>query len=118
MKPRQPSLFDHDPIPVEPQTRGLVRRTDPDTSRDAADLANVSGRAAAVAEIMKDGKPRIDEEIHSAMDAKGPIYTRTSICHGRKTLLDLGFLVLTGQTRETVSGRQSREYVWSKEELT
>jgi len=93
--------------PVPP----LFRTTDPATSKAAAKQADVTGRAKAVADVMRDGVPRTDEQIAAAMAERGLTYSHTSACHGRLSLCRDGLLVQAG-TATTAHGRQSIVWQW------
>jgi len=89
----------------------LWRATDPETSKAAAALADTKGRGKAVADIMRDGQPRTDEQIHAAMLERGLSYSLTSACHGRLSLCRDGLIVQVG-TAETAHGRRSIVWKW------
>ena len=85
----------------------------PKTSRAAAAAADVTGRAAAVAAVMRDGTPRTDEQIHEAMVAAGHPYTDTSARHGRLTLAKDGLIVKVGVVASQ-HGRQMMVWQWKE----
>lgn len=98
---------------MENESTGLARASDPATSASAAREASVrlAKRASEVLHVMADGKPRIDEEIHAAMLARGYRVEMSSARHGRKVLQDRGIVVKTGVLRRTRYDRDSIEWV-------
>lgn len=92
----------------------FVRPSDPETSQITGQKAlEYSPKIQRyVADLMDDGKPRIDEEICVELNAQGKPHTADAFRHGRKALAERGLLVETGRTRPTVRGRElSREWV-------
>lgn len=92
-----PTLFD----------RPTHRRSDPETSRRAARVSR-SRAAGIVFEIMRDGIPRIDEEIHAAAADAGHKITADRIRHGRLELVDIGVLEQDGEVATSVGARSRR----------
>lgn len=105
------------PAAVPPPVNRFVRPADPETSLESARrAAKASPQAtAAVRQVMRDGIPRIDEEIRLACQRPGIDYTASlaTIQHGRLALSSAGFLVETGETRRTTNGMPSRVWVWA-----
>lgn len=83
----------------------MARRDDPDTSHEAAKRANPE-RARRVADLLKDGIPRTDEQIAEAAQL-----TISSACHGRLVLERAGKLELVGKTT-TSNGGRARMWKW------
>lgn len=99
-------------LPSRPGTETLARRSDPETSVEAAcKAARASKKAmAAVRKVMSDGVPRIDEEIWAACRAAGYISSFDAVRHGRRALSEARVILDTGERRNTESGAASR--VW------
>lgn len=92
----------------------LRRTTDPSTSTEAACQATRASLAAAnaVARILADGIPRIDEEIWEDCRRAGYCKSLATIQRGRLALFEAGYIVETGQVRPTSLGGSSREWVY------
>jgi hypothetical protein len=67
---------------------------------------------AAVAQLMNDGRERIDYEIWQDCRANGYISSFATVRHGRLVFSDTKLLVETGETRPTPDGLPSR--VWCR----
>ena len=91
-----------------------ARATDPDTSREAARAAKdkISPSMDWVSRVMRDGTPRIDEEIHIAAVSMGCPLGPTRTRHGRNDLVKLGRIEATGKKRRTSTNTNSKEWVW------
>lgn len=91
------------------------RATDPRTSVEAARVAAKASIEAmrAVECIMRDCRPRIDEEIWVDCRSAGYLKAPETIRHGRLALSESGILRETGVTRKTPRGLPSREWVLS-----
>lgn len=103
-----PTLFDLEPV-------ATARRTDPETSREAArSVQNIAQAQEDVLALLKRG-PATDEELKArhdsavslgAMKRQSPSGLRTR----RAELVERGLIVSDGRTRRTTAGRNS--LVW------
>jgi len=98
----------------------LTRKRDPHTSLYAAQQASKASTVAImkVAEIMMDGKARIDEEMWSECWHKGYQRSQDTIEHARLAMSDVGLLLFTGNLRKTQFKKGGREWIWSGAEGT
>jgi hypothetical protein len=89
------------------------RQEDTSTSIQAAAKVRKTSEAsiAAVRDLMRDGVPRIDQEIENGCRQRGHCKSLSSAQHGRLVLQEVGILVKTGVKRNTKDGSPSNEWV-------
>jgi hypothetical protein len=88
------------------EAKKLVRKNDPDTSRESATLVDSGRLEGMVYEAIKKfgDKGCISDQIR----AMYPNYPYSSITARYRALLDKGFIVDTGERRQGQSGRSQR----------
>lgn len=88
-----------------------VRRNDPDTSHEAADLSDTDNSIGAVLDTLRQYGPKADHELHSLMESLGYFYTPERIRTARAALTRLEKVHHNGEFRLTP--RQRRTRVWA-----
>jgi hypothetical protein len=87
-----------------------VRRFDPETSHEAADLSDVNRSIGAVLDTLEQYGPKADHELHGLMEGLGYPYTPERVRTARKSLEKRGRVEFAGFWRLTPRGRRTR--VW------
>jgi hypothetical protein len=88
-----------------------VRRSDPETSHEAADTSDVEASIGAVLDTLAQYGPMSDSVLHFLMVSLGYRYTDTRVRTARAALVKLGKVEHTGVYGQTVSGRRTR--IWA-----
>ncbi len=91
----------------------LVRKSDPETSLDAAVKALRASKEAVVKvrEAFATGRDMTDEEVWKFVRTCGYLRSQSVIRHARKALVDAGVIVDSGERRPTQDGGKS--IVWT-----
>jgi len=88
-----------------------ARRTDPETSHEAAaSVTNLTSKQAAVLEILRNGGPMCDEQIFDALWDSGFKMSPSGARTRRSELVDRGLVEFSGDYLTLKTGRRSR--VW------
>jgi hypothetical protein len=88
-----------------------VRRSDPETSHEAADLADTGNSIGAVLDTLAQYGPMADHELVAHMESLGYFYTPERIRTARKALEKLARVAHTGDFHMTPRNRRTR--VWA-----
>lgn len=88
-----------------------VRRTDPETSHEAADLNDVNASIGAVLDTLTQYGPLADHELHTLMESLGYRYTAERVRTARAALVQKVRVEFTGDHRMTPRNRRTR--VWA-----
>jgi hypothetical protein len=88
-----------------------ARRTDPETSHEAADLNDVNASIGAVLDTLTQYGPLADHELHTLMESLGYPYTPERVRTARAALVQRARVVHTGDYRMTPRNRRTR--VWA-----
>lgn len=93
------------------RARAHARRTDPETSHEAAEsVTNLTSKQAAVLEMLKNSGPMCDEQIFDALWDAGFKMSPSGARTRRDELVGQGLLEFSGRYVTLRSGRRSR--VW------
>jgi hypothetical protein len=88
-----------------------VRRSDPETSHEAADVTNVEASIGAVLDTLTQYGPHCDWRLHDLMLGLGYNYTPERVRTARAALRDRGLVRATGNSDVTPTGR--RTTIWA-----
>lgn len=88
-----------------------VRRSDPETSHEAADLSDTSNSIGAVLDTLRQYGPLADHELSALMESLGYFYTPERVRTARCALEKVRKVEHTGDFRMTPRGRRTR--VWA-----
>lgn len=95
-----------------------ARRTDPQTSHDAADKVKHITRVQTVILLILWAKgpmtdPQIAEHYHEQVaSGSAPNHSESGLRTRRKELVDSGYIVATGEKRRLDSGRYAQVWNW------
>jgi hypothetical protein len=87
-----------------------ARTTDPETSQEAADLADTRGSQSAVLAVLRISGPGDDKAISQRVKAADGLWSSERLRTARNELVRRGLVEWTGRTATLPSGRHAR--VW------
>jgi hypothetical protein len=101
-------------VPMIGTTFGIdtprARRTDPETSHEAADVNDVEASIGAVLDTLRQYGPTTDEKLVNLMHSLGYQYTEQRIRTARAALVNVELVEFTGDREINPRGRKAR--VW------